>query len=276
MPIRRRRRRKWTWFPIIGTVDPTEGRDDTNGRVFGIPFDGSGASNAIAFPLIPDVQSEADAALGNAAQLLLALSTDYEIERIVGKCFVSASAPQDDVGAIAPKVVQVGCGLFIAKQADAQAGGGNNLPLGAATLIELLENYSPISNDTATMPWMWKRDWILSTGRTNLITASDPTNFMMTAQAQSVGGFGLGTFVPGAPTTNIGYGSVMDGPHVDSKVNRRVRSDSRLWFIAAVRSLDRLLGNVTPTANVLGEVKGLINIRVLGATRKPHKTGSFT
>lgn len=271
-----RRRKRWTWFPIIGTVDPTEGTDDTNGRVFGIPFDGSGASNAIAFPLIPDVQTDPDEAVAGTAQLLLALSTDYEIERIVGKCFVSASAPQDDVGAIAPKVVQVSCGLFVAKQADKNAGGGPNVPLGGNTLIELLENYNPGSSDTVTYPWMWKRDWILSTGRPNLNIQSDPTNFMPVDSIQTVGGSSVVTVQPGAPTTNVLYGSVMDGPHVDSKVNRRVRSDSRLWFIASVRSLDRLLGNVTPTANVLGEVKGVINIRVLGATRRPAKTGSFT
>lgn len=270
----RRKRKRFTWFPIIGTQNGVpENTDDTNGRIFGVPVDGSGASNAIAFPLLPDVQTDADNVLGNNAQLLLALSTDYEIERIVGKCFVGARGPNDAGAEVAPKVIQAACGLFVAKQADAQAGGGVNLPLGAPTLIELLENYSPATNDTARSPWMWKRDWILSTGRLPLSPST--ANAFMPVMTNVGGANNLvgATF----PTSNVQYGSVMDGPHVDSKVNRRVRSDSRLWFIVAARSLDRLLGNQDePTANVLSEVVGCINIRVLGALRRPQKTGSFT
>lgn len=270
--MRTRRRKRWTWFPILGTTDPTEGTDDTDGRTFGVPFDGSGATNAIVFPLIPDVQTDADATLGQAAQVLLALSTDYEIERIVGKVWVSVSAPADDGVVLAPKTILVGIGLFVAKQADTNAGGGPNIPIGAASLPELLENFSPLSNDTARQPWMWKRDWILSTGRPNLATASGPTNFEPVISVTTAGA----VQAAGAPTTNIGYGSVMDGPHIDCKVNRRVRSDERLWCIAAARSLDRILDNFNPSANVLGDMKGLINIRVLGATRKPSKGASFT
>lgn len=273
----RRRRKRWTWFPILGAADPNvEGTDDVDGRIFAIPVDGSGASNAIVFPLIPDVQTDPDReTLVTNAQLLLALSIDYEIERIVGKCFVSASASADDApGTIFPKVIQVGVGLFVAKQADDQAGGGPDIPLGAASLPELLENFNPCSNDTAMSPWMWKRDWLLTTGRPapNPNAASDA----FTTQVTNTIAVGNVTTEGGMPTTNIGYGSVMDGPHVDSKVNRRVRSDSRLWCIASARSLDRILNNTNPTANAIADVKGLIAIRVLGATRKPHRTGSFT
>jgi len=123
---------------------------------------------------------------------------------------------------------------------------------------------------------MWKRDWILNTGRTNVADSAQIANFASFTENVNLSGTLFVSRHDGAPSTNIGYGSVMDGPHVDIKVNRRVRSDSRLWFIAAVRSLDILLGNPTPNANVLGEVKGIVNIRVLGATRRPHKTGSFT
>lgn len=275
---RTRRRKRWTWFPIIGTQDENpEGSDDTNGRTFAVPFDGSGASNAIVFPLIPDVQTDPDAGLDQSAQIALALSTDYEIERIVGKVWVSATAPADDVGAVAPKIIQVGVGLFIAAQADAQAGGGVNLPLGAPTLIELLENYNPISNDTAREPWMWKRDWILSTGRPSTAGFQQSgLNFEPVHTTVSSGvGFTTPVVVAGAPTNNMGYGSVMDGPHIDCKSNRRVRSHQRLWCIAAVRSLDRILANTNPDANVLGDMKGIIAIRVLGASRRPTRSASF-
>lgn len=273
MAGRRRRRKRWTWFPILGAADPNvEGTDDADGRVFAIPVDGSGASNAIIFPLIPDVQTDPDReTLVTNAQLLLALSIDYEIERIVGKVFVSAAAPVDDSPTtIFPKVIQVGVGLFVAKQADDQAGGGPDIPIGSSALPELLENYNPVSNDTAMSPWMWKRDWILSTGRPSPLATGDSFTPTVTISG------GVPVIVPGAPTTNINCGSVMDGPHIDSKVNRRVRSDSRLWCIAAARSLDRLLNNQNPTTNTLIDVKGLIAIRVLGATRKPHRSGSFT
>lgn len=273
--MRRRRRKRWTWFPILGAADPNvEGTDDFDGRVFSVPVDGSGATNAIVFPLIPDVQTDPDRETAETnAQLMLALSTDYEIERIVGKCFVAVSGPADDPPTtIAPKVVQVGVGLFVAKQADDQAGGGPDIPLGSASLPELLENYNPCSNDTARSPWMWKRDWLLSTQRPSPAAAGDAFGVIQNA--------GISVAVPSAfaslPASNVYCGSVMDGPHVDSKVNRRVRSDSRLWCIAAARSLDRILNNQNPTTNVLIDMKGLIAIRVLGALRAPKKTGSFT
>lgn len=271
---RRTRRRRYTWFPILGTTDPNpEGNDDTDGRTFAVPFDGSGATNAIAFPLIPDVQTEPDTAVANTNQIQLSLSSDYVIERIVGKCFVAVGAPADDVDAIAPKILLCGVGLFVANQADAQAGGGPNIPVGAAGIAELLENYNPLSNDTARQPWMWKRDWILHTGRpdTSALAADENTFGTIVTVVPNVGP----VVAAGAPTTNINCGSVMDGPHIDVKVSRRVRSNQRLWCIAAVRSLDRILENANPTSNILGTMKGLINVRVLGALRKPTRQSSF-
>lgn len=267
--MRTRRKKRWTWLPVIGTLDPAGGTDDTNGRTFGVPVDPSGASNIIIFPLVPDVQTDEDNVLGLNAQLLLALSTDYEIERIVGKMFVSFGAPIDDVEAVFVKVVQVSAGLFVAKQSEVDV----TLPVETASLAQQLENYNPASNDTTGHPWMWRRDWVLSSGRHQPIFADGRTHF-----GPVVTNTGLGLLKQdGAPTTNISYGSVMDGPHIDVKSNRRVRSDSRLFCAVSVRSLDRQLDNITPTGGLVGaEVKGIINIRVLGATRRPQKQGSFT
>lgn len=273
--MRRRRRRRFQWFPILGAQDPNEGgTDDLNGRVFAVPVDGSGTTNAIIFPLVPDVQTDPDNAnLVQAGMLINALSTDYLIERIVGSCFVSAAAPADDVNTNFPKVIQCGVGLFVARQADEQTGGGPDVPIAATTAGEVLENYNVLSNDTSRSPWMWQRTWILSTGRPITPFAVGDGHF--TPAVTFAPGTGTPVLNP-APQTNMQYGSVMDGPHVDCKTNRRVRSNERLWCIAAARSLDRLLNlPQNPTVGAFSDMKGVISIRVLGATRKPTRRSSF-
>lgn len=273
---RNRRRKKFAWFPILGAADPTDGNDDLNGRVFSVPWDGSGTSNAIIFPLVPDVQQEAEQIQPDLpGQLVEGLGQDYLIERIVGKVFVAASSAADDQETFFPKTVQVACGFFVARQADDNTGGGPNLPIGAASLAEVLENYSPLNDDNVRRPWMWQRNWILTTGRPNPNLATDVTAFN-SVYTNIPSGVGFTTPVGrGIPVCNMEYGSIQDGPHVDIKTSRRVRSDERLWFIAAARSLDRILDNVNPTVGVQSSLKGLVQIRVLGALRRPNNRSNF-
>lgn len=269
-----RRRRKFAWFPILGAANPNEQPDDLNGRVFGVPFDGSGNSVPLVFPLLPDVQQEVEQIQPDQpGQLVEALGQDYLIERIVGKVFVAAGSPADDATFIFPKIVQVSCGFFVARQADDNAGGGPNLPIGAASQLELSENYSPISDDNVRRPWMWRRDWILSTGRPNSNQAALRTPFGPVAT--NTGGPNNLVTQSAVPTCNTMYGSVMDGPHVDIKTSRRVRSDERLWFIVGVRALDRLFNVENPSVGALAEVNGLVQIRVLGALRRPNNRSNF-
>lgn len=269
----RRKRKKFAWFPILGAANINEQPDDLNGRVFGIPFDGSGNSVPLVFPLLPDVQQEAEQVQADLpGQLVEALGQDYIIERIVGKFFVAATGPADDAETVFPKIVQISAGIFVARQADDNAGGGPNLPIGAAAAIELSENYSPNTDDNVRRPWMWRRDWVLATGRPQQNAAAAPTPFMP-VHTNTGGANNLVTAI--TPTANTQCGSVLDGPHVDIKTVRRVRSDERLWCIVAVRALDRYFNAPNPTVGALSEVNGLVSLRVLGALRRPSNRSNF-
>lgn len=271
--MRRKRKSKYTWFPIIGAADTAEGgNDDFNGRAFSLNLAPNGGTSIIIFPLVPDAQVEADSINPNdPGQLVQFIGQDYVIERIVGKCFIGAQGPEDDPGppeVIFPKVVQVGVGLFVARQADNNTGGGPNIPIGSASAQEAVENFSPLNNDNVREPWMWRRDWLLTTGRQGADTLGATTAFQNffsgTISGQSM-----------CPTANTSCGSVLDGPHIDVKSVRRVRKDERLWCVAAARTMDVLLGIRIPTTIIDGGVKGYITLRVLGQLRKAFNRSNF-
>lgn len=271
---RRFRKRKPQWFPVIGTgTRAPEGNDNFNQRVFTLSIDPIGNQSIAITPIIPDKQVEAeDLNVNDPGQLVQHLGNAYELERIVGKLFAGASAPRDGgAGEIFPKVILLGAGFFVARQADNSAGGGSDLPIGAASVVEQVENYSPLSEDTIREPWIWRRTWVLWTGRNDAgINANN-------------GGFAgvvdnLGATFPaaaGAPRTTMGYGSVMDGPHIDAKSGRRVNGDERLFFAVAARSLDGILGGPDPDALLVRGIQGVLDFRVLGWLRKATNRSTF-
>lgn len=275
---KRRTKRKFTWFPVIGSAGPVEDEDDFNQLMGQFNVLPNGSSLVFINPLIPDVPMEGDEIDPSApGQLVQALGQEYYIERIVGKIFLGVSGSADDSPTtVFPKTVLVGAGLFVARANDADVGGGANTPIGSASLAERQENYSPLGVDAIREPWMWRRTWILNTGRpnpnTNAATGFGPT-------FQSIGG--TITFAPGAPKTNMQYGSVLDGPHMDVKSVRRVGNDERLFLVVATRALDVEFasGGVTPNA-ALDTVNGdgvvmAFDYRVLGRLTRSRGKSSF-
>lgn len=270
-----RKRRKFTWFPVLGSEGPTETTDDFNQLFAEITVAPNGASSVAINPMVPDVALEGDiigAATGG--QLVQVLGQEYYIERIVGKCFVSVNAPADDPPtAIFPKVYLVGVGIFVARADDTDAAGGQNQPIGAASLTERQENFSPLAVDTIREPWMWRRVWLLSTGRPEANAALETQGFGPTLT--SLAGTGL-AIVPGAPKTNIGYGSVMDGPHVDVKSVRRVGNDERLWVVIAARTIDNeFTSGTTPNTTGAEAVQLVFDYRVLGRLTRARNRSAF-
>lgn len=270
---KRTSRRKFTWFPVVGAAGPAETNDNFAQLigVFGVPANGT--TNTVISPVVTDVPMEGDAIDPNApGQLVQALGQEYFLERIVGKCFLSASAPADDGATQFPKTILIGCSFFVARANDEDVGGGQNTPIGSASLPERVENYSPLSEDCIREPWIWRRTWILSTGRV-------PTNqnvfspFTPTVNA-SLATITPGVFQDGAPTTNIHCGSGMDGPHFDSKSVRRVGNDERLWFVISVRTLDLAL-NVPGTPTNESFVALVLDYRVLGRLTRARGRSSF-
>lgn len=254
--MRKKRKTKYTWLPVIGQANITDNDPDTAG--FGtINLVGAGATGAedlTVTPLILDEPQETVAGnlAGGENTLADIIGSEYFIKRIVGKFFCSYSQGNANLGALfEPLAARVTAGFFIAR-ADSAVAAGNNLPVG---MDNPLENYSPQAALNIREPWIWRRTWILGDqGRAPGVAA----------------GIDPGTW----PTNNASYGSVADGPHIDARTARRVRKEERLWFAVSTQKVaDAITGD--DTDNLQGQVSWWLDYRVLGALRKSVARGSF-
>jgi len=275
---RTRRRTKYTWFPM-SFMDLGDGRQEAlvTGNAFNLSH-GTGDTDILTViaPLTIDAPMDpSSTGLANTGDLVRQIGQDYVIERIVGKCFVAAGAVQTVEGPpFAYSSVDVTCGIFVARVNDEQSGGGINTPIGSATAIERISNYSPIHPDTIREPWMWRRTWQLgNAARTALFTGQN--------MAFAEGGQNHFGSTPWFPPTNAGYGSVLDGPHVDVKSVRRVRNDERLFFVISSHMTDvvtdlRNRGSGALFDDTVGpDIFCRIEFRLLGALRKARNSSTF-
>ncbi len=123
----------------------------------------------------------------------------YRLRRIVGKCWV-AMRPDATAGSPDGCIVTAG---FIVLRVNSDTG----IPLAAD-----FNDYSPQLFGSDRDPWIWRRSWKLS----NRLATSAGTQ-----EAKEY------------PFTNAEYGSVADGPHIDQKTARTVKTEERLVFVAA-------------------------------------------
>lgn len=268
------RRRKYTWFPVIGTVGPGETGDNFAQRIFTLSVAPNGGTEIAITPIVPDVPLEGDDIDVTAGgQLSQALGQEYVIERIVGKLFLSVHGPGDDgAGAVFPKVLLVGAGFFVARANDSDVGGGPDAPIGSATVAERIENYGVLGEDAIREPWMWRRTWVLSTQRPRVAFAANSGAFQPVRN--TIAGTGLSQN-GGAPNTNIDAASSLDGPHFDVKSVRRVGNDERLYFVVSVRTLDNVLTADPPNQVLIDGLSGVLDFRVLGQLRRAKGKSSF-
>lgn len=270
----RRRRSKYTWFPTVGTETIGEGAtlEVLSGRTFTVGVLGTGAISTEITPLTFDTPVDpGDVDSTARGGLVLTIGDEYIIERVVGKCFVAMQSRRnagDDPSE--PQAALVGCGLFVTRANDSQSGGGNQTPIGSASIQERRDNYSPISEDTIREPWMWRRTWIL--GNDAFRSISDAT------QIVTFNSLNIRSASSLFPPTNAQYGSVLDGPHVDVKSVRRVRQDERLWFVVSACMLPPSfdsISNAGGTKNSNGSVSGYFDFRILGQLRKAKNRSTF-
>lgn len=237
MAIRRRRRRKYTWFPILGTSQGTDVPARTTIESLAVDIDPTGLSLVGVKPVTYDVPQDNN--LNFATQttpLNDFIGDEYFIKRIVGKLFLQYLT----TGTLPPNPVCVTAGLFIARCDDSNL----NAPVAFATESDL---YNPALTDTIREPWIWRRTWILGT-----------QNNVGTAGAW--------------PQSNAVEPSGLDGPHIDAKTARRVRQQERLFIAVAAQNYPVL----TPTpVGVTEEVLAGFDLRILGSLRKSRNRDSF-
>lgn len=277
---RTRRRAKYTWFPMsfIDAADPPRQEAIVTGNAINIQFGiGDPEQIVVITPVTIDAPMDpSSSGLANTGDLVRQIGQDYVIERIVGKVFVASSAIRTVEGPpFAYSAVEVGCGFFVARVNDEQSGGGINTPIGSATAVERISNYSPLHPDTIREPWMWRRTWLLgNAARTALFTG----------QGMSIAQGGQEVWGSNAwfPPSNAGYGSVLDGPHCDIKSVRRVRNDERLFFVVAAHMGPDLFGDRrnrgsdTDFDQVIGpNIYVQTDLRLLGALRRARNSSTF-
>lgn len=241
--VRRRRRNRGTWFPNISTAPPGEGADTVSGRVFDLDI--VSTSNHLTVtgvvPLTfdyPQEPNEADSSIETLSELI---GSEYIFKRLVGKFFAVFDGAQGS----APAVL-LGAGLFVARAQDSSSLLGANVPIGFATSSLVDDQYGVLNANTIREPWMWRRTWLLGNPTALTVYASVPDNTMA-------------------------FGSVMDGPHIDCRVKRRVRQDERLWFAASALRYPFTSEDDTQNATIAC----YLDYRIFGELRKARNTSSF-
>lgn len=248
--MRRRRGFKGTWFPINSETF-VEGPDDPieAAPLQGTQGCGTGATGAeTTFRILTYDQPGEDSFLINDI-----LGQEYALRRIVGKLHLwwqdttNGATPQDLYTA------QIAAGFFVARAGtdpnDLPEGAVNNSVTSFITGVDTFKQYSPMSAGAIREPWIWRRTWVLG---------NPPASDGNLTQTRGV-----------LPVSNIDYGSVLDGPHIDAKTRRRIRQDERLFFVMTGRMLDGGGGTVSLNFN------WTLDVRLFGALRKARNKGAF-
>lgn len=245
MRRRTKRRPRVAWFPTFGGTRITEAEsapfpgieqefdiDDTkpNGDVFwdavALTFDTS--ESAVQAQSDPDAKTLRDLIQGN----------EYRLRRIVGKIFIHVLPFAK--GESADTLIDAAFGFIVCKTYD------DGIPLTDFSEV------NPLSQESMEDPWIWRRRWILNPAGpiiNNIPTTGDLSNSL-----------GYSDY----PASNMRYGSVLDGPHIDAKSNRRVHRSERLFAVLAARNLNPQTepwnSNFRPT-----KLRALLDYRLLGS-----------
>lgn len=234
MARRRFRRRRGTWLPAL----PTFFGSSTTGATFfesTLTLDaglnaGVDGNPVEAIPLVTDVTQEPDDAGGGAIKSLrdVVEGQEYVLERAVGKIWCSL----DQNGAEGTKVARVI--VCIAMAVMPVLDGNPDAPALPFTDID------PLRTDNTMAPWLWRRTWTLGRSQAN----DERIQY---------------------PYSNEAFGSMSDGPHVDTKgVRRRIRKEERLFLVASAAKL-------TSTGT---DIEAIVNygydLRFFGALRRAH------
>jgi len=256
--MRRRKRTRGAWFPTIGVGLGPSTEIALPGRAFALSVFTSQISNAIA-PLTFDVPFEGDFASPGADSLSDIIGSGYLLRRVVGKLFAARIAALDVAERDTGPAILFSAGLLVARANDFGSGGGVDTPIGSATAAELRDNYSPLDRDTIQEPWIWRRSWILGRSGSNFQAPGATFNPQVTNATTAA-----------FPASTAGYGSVLDGPHIDSRVKRIVSGDNRLWL--SVGATPFPLDSAVIEATL---VTGYFDYRIYGSLKRTVKSSVF-
>lgn len=252
--MRRRRKFKGTWFPI----DSPNGVEGPSELLQIAPFQGSfnvtaPTNGASLYVTNLTVDAPQETSLATAQQLNDVLGQEYALRRIVGKLHLWWEQTANGSTAADLYTAQIIAGFFVARASatdEALPEGLTNATSQSATDEEAFQSFSPLAGAAIREPWIWRRSWVLG-------------NPPATEGGQLITTQGI------IPCTNISYGSVADGPHIDAKTRRRVKQDERLFFALAGRMMDAGGGTVEM------DFGWTLDVRLFGALRRARNSGAF-
>lgn len=248
---RRRTKPRVAWLPVLGTSAGIEGVDPLYGGESSLVGD----TNEIqwdAQPVTFDQAASAEVVQQNTGLTGLYPRTladlvsgnAYRLRRLVGKCNVFVASA---TGATAQNeripFVEVGAGFIVCKTDD----DGN--PTTDFNFV------NPLQQDSAEDPWIWHRRWLLGTTPGYEVWA-DPRG------ATSIGAYSASGQ---QPSTNAGFGSAVDGPHIDQKTARVISPSERLFFVWALKGWDPY---ALATTEAAVSVQVFWHVRVVGSLRR--------
>lgn len=240
-----RRKPKVLWLPVHGT-DFSEDSDiaSANGLSGTLVVPANGHFATDAQPVTFDYTDNPAAEEGTDFRSLqdLASGNNYRLRRIVGKIFVGADFESNQLPAI--PTLDIACGFMVNRTDD-----DGNLQRPNITNVAGWDA-GPLAQNSAQDPWIWRRRWIL-TGAPQYMQAD------LSAAKTLLGGQAW------FPQTNVYYGSVHDGPHIDQKTARSISNEERLFFWIQGRVTN---GNSTNTNN--GVILWSLDLRILASLRQ--------
>lgn len=248
--VRRKRRTKYTWFPTLGD-NQGEGATLYTKNAIRIPqtagFSATGKPNILVFPLVPDFteQTGIGAVAANPQLREIVEGQAWLLKRMVGKADLWLVGRGVGNPAQTYAFVQVTLGFFVARAADQ-----------SPSQVDMTsDEVDPMQRDNTMNPWIWRRTWILRNPQVTNI-GTEFTDITI-------------------PSSTMQYGSVADGPHIDSKVSRRITREHRLFAAISVVGGDP--NHVTATASDAQQpaVEGWLDLRILGAMRRNKNLSSF-
>lgn len=246
--MRRKRGSRGTWLPVLPTaLTQSEGGtqyatwyEDSYSMV---GFNNSYNGDAVAVPLIPDFTPQ-DANLTGQQDITLrdlVEGQDYVLKRTVGKVWATINNQAGSAGdfPLSPYIFCLALAV-LPVQDDNQS-------------IPAMPNadFCPLNSQNSQQPWLWRRTWILQ----NTLNATQQTVDFPAYGAQST----------------WQYGSIADGGHLDTKVQRRVRKDQRLFIVAQAGQL--LFGD--GGTELPSSFRWGYDLRFFGAMRKANNKSTF-
>lgn len=243
--MRRRKRRGGAWLPLVGTVFG-DGQPDatwfnftaewpsgtTPGTGDRFRFGSTPEETVGAFVLTQDDTPDVDNPDTGSSLRDFVEGQEYVLDRVVGKVYCGFGRSEGEV-----LTAIVCCGLAVLPVDD-----------GAPTTPAMnIDDYDPLLARNAQAPWLWRRTWLLSNN-------AQPNLF------------------PYSPETNQQYGSVLDGPHLDTRgTKRRIRKEQRIFLVASaqVRNFTQI------TSADPSFIDFTVDLRLFGSMRKAKNISTF-